>query len=229
MKFLSALCLCSVFYCACQSEIGNSEDVTTSSIYMHYTISYTEGDDSANCYLQYLFSGPKGTTLVLNSPSKVELDGTEINVDSTYLAGAFYSKNFIPVAGKEHFIKFTDIDEKAHEESFSFQPVACITKVADTINAKNNIVLELSGVNKGDILHLGIVDTTFDKNKIEKDITLTNNKIEITAKELNQMTNGPLVFQMYKTIEMPLKNGTKEGGSFMITYSLKPIETELKK
>src|SRR6478735_6391121 len=84
-----------IFIFSCSSnEIGNSKDVNPETIYLDYEIYYDNGDDSVSCYLQYRFAGENGTTLVLNSPAGVSIDGNNIPVDSNNISGAFYLKNF---------------------------------------------------------------------------------------------------------------------------------------
>src|ERR1051326_7045639 len=89
LLFLSG---CLVFcLVACNDvEIGKAKDVDPESIYYDYKISGEEGRDYAIVKLQYRFGGPNGTTLVLDEPSKVTLDGVVLKVDSAKYSGAYY-------------------------------------------------------------------------------------------------------------------------------------------
>src|SRR5207253_2195966 len=78
-------------FSSCTSnEIGNSKDVNPDAIYFDYRIYGDEKDENITIYLQYRMGGKNGTTLVLNKPAKVELDGEEISADSAKLSGAYY-------------------------------------------------------------------------------------------------------------------------------------------
>ena len=217
-----------IFFLSCtSSEIGNSKDVNPSTIYMQYNVSYSEGDDSLNCILQYRFAGDKGTTLVLTPPSKTEIDGKEITVDSGFVSGAYYSKNFAAnnFSG-DHVIKFTDINGKTYKEPFSFELFSCKTELPQTIGRKN-LLFEFAGSKNGDIIHVDISDTASSTGDIEKNVTIRNNQLEISALELKSLSNGPLIIQFYKKQELPLRHPTEEGGKLTISNSLKPIETVL--
>lgn len=217
-----------IFFSSCtSSEIGNSKDVNPSTIYMQYSISHTEGDDSVNCLLQYRFAGEMGTTLVLTEPSKTEIDGKEIKVDSGFVSGAYYSKNFaVNDFSGSHLIKFTDINGKSYEESFNFEPLTCKTKVPGTIGRKN-ISFEFDGVKNGDVIHLNISDTASNTSDVDRDVALKNDQLEITLGDLKLLSNGPLVIQFYKKQELSLQHPTQEGGKLTISNILTPMETVL--
>jgi hypothetical protein len=43
----------------------------------------------------------------------------------------------------------------------------------------------------------------------------------IKAERLSNLNNGPINLQFYKEIEKPLKNKTKEGGFWFMSYGIK--------
>jgi len=218
-----------LFITACSSnEIGNSKDVNPETVYMDYAIDYTEGDDSVTCFLQYRFAGENGTTLVLTNPSKTAIDGKEIMVDSSGFTGAYYQQKFEArnFTGA-HTITFTDINGKEYAEQFSFKPFAILAKT--TALSRNNFTLQLSEPLPSNALHISIADTsstTDDVNFI--DTVRAGNTCTITPLQLQQLKNGPVTIQITGNISTALQNPSKEGGKLHITYTLKPIETELK-
>src|SRR5258707_13110554 len=89
--FISGLTFSLIASCNGRSnEIGGSKDVSPGSIWFDYQISGEEGRDEISVMLQFRFGGQNGTTLVLDPPSKVELDGELIKADSSRMTGAFY-------------------------------------------------------------------------------------------------------------------------------------------
>ena len=124
MRKLFLLSAITILFFSCTSnEIGNSKDVNPDAVYFDYKIWGEEGKEDITVLLQYRFGGKNGTTLVLNDPASVNLDGKEIPADSSKLTGAFYElmKPINNFSGK-HSIVFTDLNKKKYEEEFSFQP-----------------------------------------------------------------------------------------------------------
>src|SRR5258705_1633190 len=124
-----------LLFASCTSnEIGNSKDVNPESIYFDYRVWSDDESDDMIVKLQYRFAGPNGTTLLLENPSKVELDGVAIKADSSKMNGAYYeiSKPIKAATGK-HSIVFTDMNKKQYREDFSFQSLTMKTKLPEIV------------------------------------------------------------------------------------------------
>lgn len=218
-----------LFLFSCTSnEIGNSKDVNPETIYLYYTVSYEDGDDSVGCFLQYRFAGENGTTLVLNSPAGVSIDGVTITVDSSTVSGAYYQKNFAvkEFAGK-HVIAYTDMNGKVHKEPFSFDPVVCTTALPEVID-RSDVSFEFAGSLTDDEAVITISDTSVQTEDVRVISKLTRGKITVTAEELKPLVNGPLTIEISKSIGQPFMHPTQEGGLFAIMYGIKKMETLLK-
>jgi hypothetical protein len=221
VKALPFIFLLSIFSYSCTSnEIGNSKDVNPESIYFDYKIRGEERDSSVTLYLQYRMGGPNGTTLVVETPAKVQLDSETIPVDSARLTGAYYEiqKPSQSFAGR-HSIVFTDVNNKQYEQEFIYQPFKLKTKIPATIN-RADLAFDFSGLASEDYIRVILTDTSFMSKDIHEIDTVKNNRLVITADKLKNLTDGPITLQVYKEIEKPIKNGTKEGGRISVTYGL---------
>lgn len=215
---------------ACSSnEIGESKDVSQDKIYQSYHISYTEGNAEITLFSQFRFGGVNGTTLVLNDPSQVQLDGEKIAVDSSKAEGAFYQVTK-PVAGfaGKHNIVFTNTDGKKIANSFSFDtfklldvPAAVSKKQSFPINFQGG---ELSG---DDYIEVGSNNTDSSFSFSHK-ISDGANTITIPAKELQRQKVKQLMLNITLYRFIPLQQNTAEGGRLQIKYELKPITITLK-
>ncbi|MES1215092.1 MAG: hypothetical protein ABUT20_06225, partial [Bacteroidota bacterium] len=167
------------------------------------------------------FAGENGTTLVLNSPSKAELDGELIKADSSKMTGAFYEimKPVKEFSGK-HTITFTDINKKQYNEEFSFQPIVLLTEIPKEIE-RGDLLFELEGLNPLDHVRVVVTDTSFASEEINRVDTVKNGRVIISKKDLETIVNGPVHLSLYKEDEKPVKNGTSEGGRLSISYGLK--------
>ena len=217
-----------VLFSSCTSnEIGSSKDVNPDAVYFDYKIWGEEGGNDVSVMLQYRFGGSNGTTLVLDEPAKVELDGELIKTDSSKMTGAFYEL-IKPLAtfNGNHKIVFTDINKKQYEEEFSFKPFKLSTEIPAELK-RGELVFDFEGLNPIDYVRVFARDTSFESNDINRIDTVKNGRIKLTLADLDNLVSGPIHIQFYKEDERPVKTATKEGGRIAITYGLKR-EFELK-
>jgi hypothetical protein len=211
-----------ILLASCTSnEIGNSKDVNPESIYFDYKVWGDEESPDITVKLQYRFAGPNGTTLLLEAPSKAELDGVAIKADSSKMNGAYYevSKPVKEFAGR-HTIVFTDINKNKYREEFSFQPLSLRTKLPAIVN-RGNLVFDIDGLAPQDYVHVMLSDTAAFSEGINRIDTIKNGRVIISKKDLKNFVNGPLRLEIFKEDEKRIKNGTKEGGLFSISYVLR--------
>jgi hypothetical protein len=212
---------------ACNSnEIGASKDVNQDKIYMDYHISYTEGEDKVALNFQYRFAGAAGTTLVLNSPSQVKLDGEILKVDSSKYGGAYYtvSKNHNAFLGK-HSIQFTDIDGKVFDNSFEFSPFTLVNLPATADRNKDlPIFYNINGLNADDDIEINSVDT--DSSFHYHQPGSSANAI-IPALDLKRQNKKEISFETTIYRKLHLTKSTAEGGTLQLTYRLKPVKIKL--
>lgn len=222
------LTLISFFFISCtgefgctSNEIGSSKDVNPDAVFFDYEIWSEEGRENVTVNLQYRMGGPNGTTLILDKPSKVLLDGEELTVDSANLSGAYYEaqKPLTAFAGK-HTITFIDLNKKEYKEEFVFTPFI-IDPDVPAVLTRGDLVFDLKGLNPVDYIRVVITDTSFESHDINDVDTVKNGRLVLLAERLSVLKSGPVNLQFYKELEKPVKNGTKEGGKLSVTYGLK--------
>lgn len=212
---------------ACNSnEIGESRDVNQDKIYMDYNISYTEGDAQVALNFQYRFAGAAGTTLVLNKPSQVKLDGELLKADSSKYGGAFYvaNKNYKAFLGK-HSIQFTDINGKQFENSFEFAPFALVN-LPETADRNKDLLISynINGLNANDDIEINSVDTDSSFHYHQPGSSAS---VAIPATDLKRQKRNELSFEAAVYRQIPLEHTTSEGGKLMLTYRLNPVKIKL--
>lgn len=220
LKDLGIVSLVFLFSCT-SDEIGNSKNVNPDAIFFDYEVWAEEGKEDVTVNLQYRMGGKNGTTLILDEPSKVMLDGEQLKVDSAKITGAYYEvqKPFASFAGK-HVISFTDLSKKEYVEEFDFKPFVLDPNVPSTLN-RGDLVFNFTGLDSVDFLSVILTDTSFTSADINDLDTVRNGRLVIRADRLSALINGPIHLQFFKEQIIPLKKPTKEGGKFIITYGLK--------
>jgi len=224
----STLILTLFFFSSCTSnEIGNSKDVNPDAVFFDYEIWAEEGKEDVTINLQYRMGGPNGTTLVLDEPCQVLVDGEKLQPDSAKFSGAYYElqKPVASFVGK-HSIIFTDLNKKEYKEEFEFTPFIISPNVPAVLK-RGDLVFDLKGLEPVDYIRVLFTDTSFTSNDINEVDTVKNGRLVISAERLITLKNGPINLQLYKELEKSVKNGTREGGKLSITYGLKR-EFELK-
>jgi hypothetical protein len=231
-KFINpilAFCFALLAMTSCTSnEIGNSKDVNPDAIFFDYSIIAEEDGQDVTVNLQYRMGGKNGTTLVLDEPSKVLLDGEQLKVDSAKLNGAYYEvqKPIASFAGK-HTISFIDHDKKEYREEFEFVPFTLDPNVPAVIE-RGDLVFTFKGLEAVDVLSVTLTDTSFQSADIINDIdTVRDGRLVISENRLSSLVNGPINVQFYREVEKPVKSSTKEGGKLYMRYGVKR-EFELK-
>jgi len=219
---LATCLLSSIFLFSCNSnEIGDLKDVDPDAVYFDYKVSGEEGNDEVTVMLQYRFGGSNGTTLVLEDPSKVELDGVRIATDSSKMTGAFYERQ-VPVAdftGK-HVIVFTGMNKKQYREEFDFQPLSFATILPDTIQ-RDDLSFEVKGLEAVDYVRVLLTDTFYASKGINRVDTVRNGRILLSGKDLETVVNGPVQLELMKENDRPVRNGTAEGGNLSLSYTIR--------
>jgi hypothetical protein len=212
-----------LFFSSCNNnnEIGHAGDVSPEAIYFDYRISGDEGNPNATVLLQYRFGGENGTTLTIDEPGKVELDNTTLKADSTKITGAYYEwqKPVKEFAGR-HTIRFTGYNGKKYEEEFIFQPFTLCCGLPDTLKT-DSALLEIKGLNNGDILNLIMTDTVFGSNGVERRVKMSDGKITITPDDIQSLAPGPIHLELELEKRQPVKNGTAEGGRIVVVYTVR--------
>ncbi len=196
-------------------------DIKPAEIYFDYQVWGAEGDDDISVLLQYRLEDAGGSTLVLDEPAKVELDGQEIKVDSSKMTGAYYEvlKPLKEFTGK-HDIVFTDLNKKQYREEFSFQPISLLTKVPEIVQ-RRNLNFQLDGLDSVDYVRVLLNDTSFTSEGINRIDTVKNGLIILTKNDLKKVVNGPVYLELYKEENKPVKNGTIAGGQLSVSYGLR--------
>ncbi len=202
-------------------EIGNSKDVAPDTIYTSYILAHSEGEAQVKCTAQFRFAGPLGTTLLLNDPSKVQLDGKTIPLDSSSSRGAFYELNK-PVATftGSHTWSFTDIAGKTYEEAFDFEPVTLESELPATVKTAD-LLLKFNAVNDNDSMSVTVIDTTKPDADNEQKYRISKGTVLLPAALFKNLKPGTLKLYCYLVRKKALQNCPKEGGLISEIHYLK--------
>ncbi len=220
-KLYLFLLLPAVCWLSCtNNDLENNREVNPEAIYFDYQVTGEDGDEDITVLIQFRFGGSNGSTLVLERPSLVALDGEPLQVDSTMMTGAFYEirKPVKDFAGT-HGIVFTDVNQKKYEEKFSFRPIVLRTPIPSVVE-RGDLVLDLDGLEPVDYVRIIMTDTAFASEGINRLDTVKNGRVLIRERDLKNVFDGPVHLELYMERERPVKDRTSEGGRLAISYGI---------
>lgn len=204
------------FFFSCTTKKGKGTDA----VYAEYSITGDESAENVTCELKFFEGRRSSRALLLEPPAAALLDGTALIPDSAGRNGALYvvQKPLSQFSGA-HTIVFKNSEEKLYTESFSFQPFVLNTVIPETV-PRNDLVLQISGLQATDYLRVVLTDTSFATPDINDIDTVKNGTLVITHDALRNVANGPITLHLYKEEERPLKQAPGSGGMLSITYGL---------
>jgi hypothetical protein len=188
-------------------------------VYAHYDIRAEEGSEMVTCFIRFYTDKTRKTTLTLEQPAKVELDGEVMPVDSSRFLGAYYELQR-PVSDFEgrHTITFTSINNQKYKEEFSFTPLLLNSNLNRPIT-KTDLVLELEGLQPGDVIRIVMIDTAFKSEGVNQLDTVKNGQVIVEKSLLQTLRSGPVVLEISKESERSLVSGMR--GMLTTTYNLR--------
>lgn len=222
-RFFVLLFLLTFFFAvSCSNEEnGNRKDINPESIYFDYKIWGQEGYDKIIVKLQYRYGGENGESILLEEPSKVELDGEVLKADSAKMTGVYYEiqKPIATFSGK-HTITFTGSNNKKYKKVFDFQPIS-LTKPLPAVIKRKDLIFEFKGISTDDLVRVLMTDTAFFSEEVNRVDSVKNGRLYIFKEELTGLKNGPIYLEITKEYEREINKGTSEGGRLSISYGLK--------
>ncbi|MES2429668.1 MAG: hypothetical protein V4556_01950 [Bacteroidota bacterium] len=213
---------------SCTNEIGNSKDVAQDKIYQNYDVKYVEGNDQVEISAQFRFAGKNGTTLVLDSPSRFEIDSNLIKVDSNTYRGAYYeTQRPASVFGRNHSVHFTDINNKKYTNEIAFDEFTLDNVPESALKSQPlNIGFKNAILNENDYIEITSVDSD-SSFSITHSYKENSSSILIPAAQLQRQKAKKLTLSATLYRMVPLKHITLEGGMMSVTHTLKPVTIKL--
>jgi hypothetical protein len=193
----------------------------TSQVFFDYTITGREGDENITAVFRFREYDEEGDAFRLNDPATISLDGEVLLPDSSKITGYYYEvqKPADQFSG-QHVIIFSDGSGNDFREEFNFIPPVLITLLPETVK-KDSLVLEFSGLEKEDFVRILISDTTYPGLGIDRLDTVRNGRLVISKDLISSLTPGPVLVEVIREQELPLKSRTKAGGRFRFVFMIK--------
>ncbi len=207
-----------LFLSGCENV--DRRDPNGENLFFDYKITGMEWLEDVTIMLQFREGGPYGNSIPLDSLASIELDGEALIADSSKMTGAYYElhKNAAEFTGK-HTLTYTTADGDKYSTDFEFEPLGLREELPDTIS-REEFLLPLTGIKKGDIVRLLLTDTSFTSDGVDRMDTVSTEGFSIKARDLARLNPGPISMELIKEIERNIEGPSSEGGWLAISYSI---------
>lgn len=224
----SALAIVAVsFIPSCASnEIGHSKDVNQDEINQGYSIYYNQVDNAAEITAFFRFAGPNGTTLILDKPSTVHLNGEELKLVESDSRGAYYSKGFENVIpDKEYEFLFADINGKRYTNRVKWNNIK-VDSVPLSIERNQDLIIKFDSDpdNRFEEVEVSISDAEQTVTETFKNVLMK--RVVVKADKLKAL-HGKAEVSIKRYGYHQLKQHAHAGGYFNTQYELKPFEVTI--
>jgi hypothetical protein len=212
---------------ACSMDTVSSKDVKADAIHQVYSLSYSEESNSTNMSAQFRVGGWSGTTVSLDDPSSLKING-RVPGKSTVL-GTSYDLDqggFIPSATFE----YKSEDGKTLVNSIAIDRVQLL-KADSTVSAQRLYAIDLSAPNlqSNESVRVTITQESRQSDGSTKwasadgSYDRARQKAFFQPSELNKLSNGPAKLSISRGKQSGLAQATREGGMISASYALRPV------
>ncbi len=222
---LPLMFIAAIVFAACKSnETGNSKDVAQDQIYRHYEIKFEEADYTTQVDAGFRFAGDKGTTLVLNAPSKITANNVELVEKTMLLGGAYYGEPYpIKCPDKKIVVTYTDNKENVLTETYNAGNVT-FTEKSDTFYLGKSLTIpfSVSGGDKADNYEINLRDSK-QQNISFYSKSATENVFEIPGSATDTLAKGEMLLQIISHKQKELDNHSTLGGTADFSCLYTPV------
>jgi hypothetical protein len=218
---LATTCLVMIFASCKSRDKKHNPELNAESIYFDYKITAEEGYDNLTVLLKFRDENKTGEAFTIADGIKVLLDDEELFPDSSAMNGTYYEVNkpLQSFAGK-HKIVLSATNGEDYTEEFNFSPLELLTQFPETVS-REDFLLEFSGLENEDHIRLLLTDTVFFNDGINRIDTVRNNQLVISKNDLNKLAGGPILMELIREYERPVRMGEKAKGRLRINYTLR--------
>ncbi len=203
-----ALLPVSLLLASCEREPSSSVD--QDKIWTRYEIKYDKNTDKTTAYAEFRFGNALGTKLELSDPALVTFNGTTMPFNAVTANYELELGGMVP-AGT--FV-YTDLDNNVFANSTDSLQSVEFPSAAITIDSGSDYVLNFVGepIGSNDLVNVVIADKSFT-TAVEGATSIT-----LGGVQTGEITNGPHIAYMWRSLVRNVGQGTSEGGTIFLTY-----------
>jgi len=207
--------------CKSEKERESTSEMEPDGIFHDYQVNANEDTDSVTVLLYFREYDEFGYGLRLDTPATILFDGQAVPAYKLEIPGSYYEVNrYAPDFAGRHSIQYTDKRGQLAEIPFNYQPMQVVSELPAVLTS-DSLLIQLSGVDSGDIVHIVLTDTTYAGEGIERLDTVYGGKILISAGELASLAPGPVQLELIRETSRELGEEGHMRGQLRTTYHIR--------
>lgn len=215
------------FNTACSVDTASSRDVKPSAIHQSYSLDYQEDTNQTYLSAQFRVGGPTGTTVELESPSSLDINGYTPSKSS--ILGTSYSLQLNGFMQTGIF-NYVNDDEQRLVNSISIDRINLI-EADPTVSVIHGYVVNVQAVRLGTNEDVSVEltqdqrgsDGTFDYASATGVFDPARGQAVFTPAELEKLSNGTATLKIVRHKWGALQASMREGGTMNASYSVRPL------
>lgn len=188
----------------------SSDSVDQDKIWVKYELEYDANEDVTKARAEFRFGGAFGTKLELSSPATIKFNGSAVPFNSTF---AFYEKQ-IPGHVTEGTFVYQDVDGNTFTNDTPVMRSVEFPSGEVNIVGGSDYVMPFVGtaISGGDIVTLVLNDKIFATSQSGA------TSITLGGVQTAEITDGPYIGYMHRTVSAIPAMSTSEGGLIWVTH-----------
>lgn len=212
---------------ACSVDTVGSSDVNPNAIHQDYSVNYREESNTSSISAQFRVGGASGTTVELEPPSSLFVNGKTLKKNSFF--GASYSLSQAGFIGSASF-EFTDEVGRRYMNAANLVPVQInINPMPIMLGTNYYIPVTTYPLAAGDSLH-AIIEQEFVENGISRFVYINGqyeknySRFVFTVYDTSRLRNGIARLTISRSQRSALSDTTPRGGGEISShYYLRPV------
>ncbi|MCB9073185.1 MAG: hypothetical protein H6623_06155 [Bdellovibrionaceae bacterium] len=224
---LFALVFSSSLIVACSSDTVGSRDVNPNAVHQEYSVEYQETSNSSYISAQFRVGGSTGTTVELEPPSYLKINGTTPHKSSFF--GTSYS---LDQGGYTSSVTFEYSDDSQHSyvNSVIVKTIQILSAPQNlTIGQSYSVVVSTESLNPGDTVRGYLRQDHFDQGisqsaYVEGVFDVGTQRMIFSSYDTSRLYEGNVELTLVRSHYQALSQSTSRGGgSIGSYYNTRPV------
>jgi hypothetical protein len=225
--FSMVLLAIAIFNTACSMETVSSKDVKPEAVNQSYSVTYDQDRDSTSMWAQFRVGGSTGTTVDLDDPASLTINGK--TPSKSTLFGTAYETSLSGFVSDASFVYNTGAGQTL-TNSISLRAMSLVSAPQNlTPSAGYAVLVQVPGYSSDDNVSASLTETLDDGQGHTQFFSAIGyydsgrSQIVFNPTELAALKPGTATLKISRSHDTNVSQSTGEGGYISATYNLRSI------
>lgn len=229
LKSLATVLTLSILSSACLETVDSTE-VDSGTIHQRYSVIYSEADDMVTASASFHVGGQFGTTIRLQAPSRVSLNGRELQ-EQNFL-GISYTARWREALSPAYSWNWIDQEGKNYQNQIVVLPIG-LSSIPREWSSSQEIRLTTTGpaLQSQDTISIQVQQHNPDgtpRGKWLRARIINSHEIRVTLhSDSDPLISGNAEVIISRERQAPLQEATERGGLLVGSYRMAPFSVQI--